>query len=63
MILFMGLLILKIILHLEIKKRTGRLFYKTFNKIETSLEICAGSIMMYRMTKPGGDGVIFVTEQ
>lgn len=63
MILFMELLILKIILHLEIKKCTGRLFYKTFNNVETSLEISARSIMMYRMTKPGGDGVIFVTEQ
>lgn len=59
----MAILILKIILHLEIKKHTGTLFYKTFNKLETSLGICARSIMTDRMTKPEGGGVIFVAKQ
>lgn len=61
--LFIAILILKIILHLEIKKHTATLFYKTFNKVEISLGICARSTMMDRMTKPEGSGVIFVTEE
>lgn len=59
----MAILIKKIILQLEIKKHTGILFYKSLIKVETSLGICARSIMMYRMTKSEVDGVIFVTEQ